>query len=81
MSDPNPDNTVILYKCPYCLAGRFTKVDGWDTAVKHIKDKHSKNRRYRVKNSYPQPIDFNDNDEMPDMISFDEGTAGLGGTW
>jgi hypothetical protein len=30
----------ILYVCPYCTKGRFTEDDGWDGAVRHIKEKH-----------------------------------------
>ena len=35
----------ILYKCPYCVSGRFTAEDGWDGAVRHIKEKHSGRNR------------------------------------
>ena len=37
-----PGGDVVLYKCPYCKDGRFTKNDGWDSAVKHIKERHVK---------------------------------------
>lgn len=35
------DDKVILYKCPYCVRGRFTAADGWAGAVKHIKENHN----------------------------------------
>ena len=44
---------TILYKCPYCVAGRFTAEDGWGGAVRHIKThtegskKKSRERRKR----------------------------------
>lgn len=43
--DDNNNGKVILYKCPYCAAGRFTKEDGWNAAVKHIREKHSESSR------------------------------------
>jgi len=49
------DKDTILYKCPYCVAGRFTAADGWDGAVRHIREKHTKvgkpRRRRRRKQS------------------------------
>lgn len=35
----------ILYKCPYCVAGRFTAEDGWAGAVRHIKERHTGRRK------------------------------------
>jgi hypothetical protein len=37
----------ILYKCPYCVAGRFTKKDGWNEAVRHIRENHMEKRKKR----------------------------------
>ena len=39
----------ILYKCPYCVAGRFTAEDGWAGAKLHIKENHSGRRKRRKK--------------------------------
>lgn len=36
------DKDTILYKCPYCVAGRFTAADGWAGAVRHIKENHTR---------------------------------------
>ena len=43
------NNKTILYKCPYCVKGRFTAADGWGGALKHIREIHSR----RVDGSYP----------------------------
>lgn len=42
----NVDNP-ILYKCPYCPTGRFTKDDGWLGAVRHIRERHTEKKRRR----------------------------------
>lgn len=34
----------VLYKCPYCVSGRFTAKDGWNAAVQHIKQQHTEKR-------------------------------------
>jgi hypothetical protein len=44
MSEVDKKST-ILYKCPYCVAGRFTAEDGWDGAVAHIRQKHTRGER------------------------------------
>jgi hypothetical protein len=43
----------ILYVCPYCKRGRFTEDDGYDGAVKHIKENHAQGgtKRHRRKES------------------------------
>ena len=50
------DENTILYKCPYCVSGRFTAADGWDGAKRHIKENHMKTerktRRRRVTTSF-----------------------------
>jgi hypothetical protein len=45
------ESATILYKCPYCVKGRFTAADGWDGAVRHIRDNHTSptRRKRRVK--------------------------------
>jgi uncharacterized C2H2 Zn-finger protein len=35
------DKGPILYKCPYCAAGRFRAPNGWQEAIQHIR-RHSK---------------------------------------
>ena len=39
----------VLYICPYCKSGRFTKQHGWNMAVQHIKTCHPNEikRKYR----------------------------------
>ena len=37
----------VLYKCPYCVAGRFKEKDGWAKAVAHVRT-HQKRERSRV---------------------------------
>ena len=44
---------TILYICPYCVKGRFTAEDGWDGAVRHIRENHksgAKPRKRRGRN-------------------------------
>ena len=40
----------ILYKCPYCTKGRFTKDDGWEAAVRHIEEVHRGRGAVRCRN-------------------------------
>jgi hypothetical protein len=48
MSEGSKD--TILYKCPYCVGGRFTAEDGWAVAVRHIKENHTRTgKRKKVK--------------------------------
>ena len=54
MSEDNRKGT-ILYKCPYCSSGRFTKEDGWEGAVRHIKEKHL-NRKKKKPEGRPNPL-------------------------
>lgn len=35
----------VLYKCPYCVKGRFTEDDGWEAAVKHVRSHQSGTRK------------------------------------
>ena len=35
----------VLYVCPYCVKGRFTGDDGWNEAIRHIKEKHQDGKR------------------------------------
>jgi hypothetical protein len=44
MSEEKKSST-ILYKCPYCVGGRFTAEDGWDGAVRHIRENHIGRRK------------------------------------
>lgn len=53
MSEDEKKGT-ILYKCPYCTSGRFTAEDGWEGAVRHIKEKHLKAER--KKRERPNPL-------------------------
>jgi len=35
----------VLYKCPYCVEGRFRDRAGWQEAIQHIKTKHMNGHR------------------------------------
>ena len=37
----------VLYVCPYCVKGRFTQADGWEAAVKHIRENHNRGGQQR----------------------------------
>ena len=55
MSEETKDST-ILYKCPYCVGGRFTAEDGWDGAIRHIKDNHTETgKRKKVRRRRRKP--------------------------
>lgn len=47
------DDSTILYICPYCKKGRFTAKDGWDGAVKHIKETHNGKRKRASRRGRP----------------------------
>ena len=47
------DDVTNLYICPYCKKGRFTAKDGWNGAVKHIKENHNGNRKRASRRGRP----------------------------
>jgi hypothetical protein len=63
----------ILYICPYCRSGRFTAEDGWDVAVKHIRDKHLNRGEKRVRRrSAPSRTSFGLLDSLDDSLLAEE---------
>ena len=50
----------ILYKCPYCVRGRFTAADGWAGAVRHIREEHQNGSRKRRSGGRRRRLDLED---------------------
>jgi hypothetical protein len=72
----SPDGPV-LYKCPYCVGGRFTKKDGWDAAVRHIKENHMEKRRKTRRGYRAGPVHVRDAGVgMAEGSLFDQDGAG-----
>jgi hypothetical protein len=43
----------VLYICPYCVKGRFTADDGFEGAVKHIRENHQDGKRTGTRRGRP----------------------------